>query len=50
MTNYDFFAIDGVTLFGTIINTALLGGMIYLAARVVKAVLKNTENKDKDNE
>lgn len=46
MTNYDFFTIDGVMLFGTVINAALLGGIIYLAVRVVRTVLKKTENKD----
>ena len=46
MTNYDFFSIEGITLFGTIINAALLGGLVYLTVRVVRTVLKKTEDKD----
>ncbi|MDE5992186.1 MAG: hypothetical protein K2G87_03960 [Oscillospiraceae bacterium] len=46
MTHYDFFIIEGTTLFGSIINAALLGGLVYLTVRVVRTVLKNTEDKD----
>ncbi|MDE7279450.1 MAG: hypothetical protein K2N26_06975 [Oscillospiraceae bacterium] len=46
MTNYSFFAFEPVTLAGTIINIALLGGLIYLAVRIVRTVLKKTEDKD----
>lgn len=46
MNNYDFFVLEGTTLFGTILNTALLGGLVYLTIRVVKAVLKSTEDKN----
>lgn len=47
MTNYDFFNIDGVMLFGTVLNAALLGGIIYLAVRVVRTILKKTEDENK---
>ena len=46
MTNYDIFDIEGITLFGTILNAALLGGLVYLTVRVVRTVLKKTEDKD----
>lgn len=49
MNNYAFFDLDGTILFGTIINAALLGGMVCLAVRVVRTVLKKTEDEDKDN-
>ncbi|MCM1024482.1 MAG: hypothetical protein NC395_10555 [Prevotella sp.] len=45
MSNYDFFIIDVFTLAGTVINTALLGGLIFLFVRTVKAVLKNKNKK-----
>lgn len=46
MTDYDFFIIEGTTLFGTVINAALLGGLVCLTVRVVRTVLKKTEDKD----
>lgn len=46
MTNYEFFVIDGTTIIGTVINTALLGGLVWLTVRVVKTVLKKTEDRD----
>ncbi len=45
MTNYAFFDLEGSILLGTIINTALLGGLVYLTVRVVKTVLKKTRIK-----
>lgn len=46
MNNQVFFNLDGTMIFGTVLNAALLGGMVYLTVRVVKTVLKNTEDKD----
>lgn len=46
MNDYVFFNLDGTLLFGTILNAALLGGLVYLTVRVVRTVLKKTENKD----
>ncbi|MDE5578198.1 MAG: hypothetical protein K2J11_12530 [Oscillospiraceae bacterium] len=46
MNDYVFIDLDGTLLFGTILNAALLGGLIYLTVRVVRTVLKKTENKD----
>ena len=45
MNNYDFFIIEGTTLFGSIINAALLGGLVYLTVRVVRTVLKRQKIK-----
>lgn len=46
MNDYVFFNLDGTLLFGTILNAALLGGLVYLTVRVVRTVLKKTEDKD----
>lgn len=45
MTNYDFFVIEPVTLIGTVINTALLGGIIFL---VIDLLRKKYGGKNKD--
>lgn len=45
MTNYDFFVIEPVTLIGTVINTALLGGIIFLAVDFLRKKYGNKNKK-----
>lgn len=45
MTDYSFFVFEPVTFIGTVINTALLGGIIFL---VIDLLRKKYGGKNKD--
>lgn len=45
MTDYSFFVFEPVTFIGTVINTALLGGIIFLVADFLRKKYGNKNKK-----